>query len=152
MTETVQPDAHNESGATSILLRRVAVVLVIFAGMSLFFYGALVNSHSVLVEQSASARVSSTDSSLPSSAQPGVQPAPEQPGAPHPAAPGPGAARRDEEKQGAPEPGPSAPQFATVTKNEPAVVRDVTVGGLMLLPDGRMKQTYLIRPASACPT
>jgi len=35
---------------------------------------------------------------------------------------------------------------------EGAIVRDVTVGGVILLPDGILKRTYSGRPPSLCPT
>ncbi|NIP23538.1 MAG: hypothetical protein GWN67_05335 [Phycisphaerae bacterium] len=35
---------------------------------------------------------------------------------------------------------------------EPAVIRDVTVGGLVRLDSGAIKRTYSGKPPSACPT
>ena len=42
----------------------------------------------------------------------------------------------------------------TVGKDEPelAIVRDVTIGGLMLLPSGELKRTYSGAPPTLCPT
>ena len=36
--------------------------------------------------------------------------------------------------------------------SEWAVVRDVTVGGVILLPDGHLKRTYSGKPPALCPT
>jgi hypothetical protein len=45
-------------------------------------------------------------------------------------------------------------QKILVGKDEPelAIVRDVTIGGLMLLPSGKLKRTYSGAPPSLCPT
>jgi hypothetical protein len=58
--------------------------------------------------------------------------------------------------------GPSPPEMRVqkirekilVAHDEPerAIVRDVTVGGVLLLPDGLLKRTYSGRPPSLCPT
>lgn len=39
-----------------------------------------------------------------------------------------------------------------VEDSEPAIVRDVTVGGIMLLPNGHLKRTYSGKPPALCPT
>jgi hypothetical protein len=40
----------------------------------------------------------------------------------------------------------------TTFDSEWAIVRDVTVGGLMLLPNGHLKRTYSGKPPALCPT
>ncbi len=41
---------------------------------------------------------------------------------------------------------------ACTLDSEWAVVRDVTIGGVMLLPDGHLKRTYSGKPPALCPT
>jgi hypothetical protein len=39
-----------------------------------------------------------------------------------------------------------------ITEPESAIVRDVTVGGVMLVADGQLKRTYSGKPPALCPT
>ena len=39
-----------------------------------------------------------------------------------------------------------------IVDSEWAIVRDVTVGGVMLLPNGHLKRTYSGKPPALCPT
>ncbi|MHC4085346.1 MAG: hypothetical protein ACYSWZ_02880 [Planctomycetota bacterium] len=43
-------------------------------------------------------------------------------------------------------------EWLSLDLREPAIIRDVTVGGLVRLDSGDIKRTYSGKPPSACPT
>jgi hypothetical protein len=122
--------------------RTVSPIALFLVGAALVVYGATSHVTRVLVEQETEPAESSGPRAEP--------PSPFDDGPWPPADP----FSLNPPSEPAPSEADTAPQMEIVAlfEPEPSLIRDVTVGGLMLLPDGDLKRTYVGAPPAQCPT
>jgi len=128
MTETLEADHENAPTRRTFVLPLILVVI----GVAFVIYAVLFNARTVFglppaagTEEISSAIVSGI------STAPVVTPSPSTTSALTPAA---------------------APSTDSVLMSEPAMVLEVTVGGLTLAASGEIRRTYVGAPPAACPT
>ena len=131
------------------LIRAGLPALLAAAGVVLVIYGAMFHSAPVTEEQVAEVSIV-----VPTPFSPGPPGAGQVPPGTGPPLAGPLGFRNQPPFPGPPILRKTVRRKVLVTKNEfePVLMRDVTVGGLTLLPSGELRRTYTGQPPSLCPT
>jgi hypothetical protein len=142
------------------MIHRVFVpALLVLAGIASVIYGARFHRTTVVEEQETERSIQIDLPFLPFPPPPGFPGGPPSDNAPRPEGAPPG---EEPPPLAGPSPfGPPPPFLTQVVKEvvqvsldelEPKLVRDVTIGGLVLLESGKLMRTYSGTPPSLCPS